>query len=637
MRFSLFSPLIAKFKQPHYTRCRMKKFFKIFFISLGLVLILLGVAMWLIFTPARITPIVKKQLPKFIDCRAEVGSVELTFFSTFPNFGIEADGLTLINPMEGAQSDTLLDVRQFRGAIDIKAFLKRDELILSDMTLTDGHINAYTGIDGKANFDIFPAGDPAVVQSTEEQPADTASPEGLGYIDADDLKLSNVDISYIDLTSGMKASVKGLSGRIAGSMKGGLMDAGIDLEPMDIAFEYTGGGVDGTAMSADLSQLSLKIDAAIDGDMIKAGVKIPPGMISFRYGDEDYLREAMVGMDVAANIDMNRRAATIDGLALSVNGLRLEVSGSAVNDTTLNSIATDLAYKFDKWPVRELMSLIPASMASYFKGIEAGGLLSSAGTVKGEYRDPGSMPLIDANVVIENADVKYPQMLPFPLRGVYGDIDIYTDLADDHVSHIRVNNFRAKTPESSLSAAGLVDRLFSDMHADLDIETDLQLDELATMLPEGMNARMKGRVSGNIKADATMSQITGMKLDRMKLSGLLAMHAIDVVYNDSLAVRSDDMTLDFSLPNRNAGSRNTRFAAAKITAANLDARMTGLFEAVMQNAAVEVETSDMRDTTLFPAMMCRFGFDALSGGMGSLRAAYRSPRATAAPINLNST
>ncbi len=74
----------------------MKKFFKIFFISLGsllgLVLILAGIAMWLIFTPSRLTPIVERQIPKFVDCQAEIGSVELTFFDTFPQFGIKADG-----------------------------------------------------------------------------------------------------------------------------------------------------------------------------------------------------------------------------------------------------------------------------------------------------------------------------------------------------------------------------------------------------------------------------------------------------------------------------------------------------------------------------------------------------------------
>lgn len=606
----------------------MKKFFKVFFIALGsllgLVLILAGVALWLIFTPSRLTPIVEKQLPKFVDCRAEVGRVKLTLFSTFPQFGIDIDGLTIINPMKGAQSDTLLDVRQFRGAVDIKALLKRDEIILSDISLADGLVNAFIGLDGKANFDIFPTDD-----TVEETPEDTG---GFGHIDADDLKMNNIDISYIDTSAGMKAEVAGLSGRIKGSVKGDAMDADIDLEPMDVAFEYTGGEAtdansgESSPMRADLKQLSLKILAAMEGDALDADIKMPPSMVSFHYGGEHFLREATVGMDVAAVVDLAQQSAAISIFNLSVNGLRLDVSGNVTNDTTHNSIATDLAYKFDRWPVKELMAMVPASMASYFKGIEADGLLSSEGTVRGEYLDPVSMPLIDAAVVIENADVKYPEMLPFPLSGVNGNFSIYTDLTDDKISYLRINNIEARTPESSLSATGLVSRLFSDPRANLNIDADLQLEELATMLPDDMDADMKGRVAGKIKADAALSELTGMKLDRVKVSGLLSMSGIDVTYNDSLMVRSPNMTLDFSLPNHNAGAhKNMGFAAAKVTADTLDARMTGLFEGSMRNAVVEVETSDVRDTTVFPAMMCRFGFDALAGRTDSMSVSVARP------------
>ena len=77
----------------------MKKFGKIVGISLGalvgILLIAVCALLWVVFTPARLTPIVRQAVDKVIACEYEIGEVELTFFSTFPEFGLRADTLCL--------------------------------------------------------------------------------------------------------------------------------------------------------------------------------------------------------------------------------------------------------------------------------------------------------------------------------------------------------------------------------------------------------------------------------------------------------------------------------------------------------------------------------------------------------------
>ena len=68
---------------------------------LGIVLTLLiavCIVVHVVFTPARLTPIARQAAGKFITCQYEIGEVDLTFFSTFPRFGLRADGLLLIKP-----------------------------------------------------------------------------------------------------------------------------------------------------------------------------------------------------------------------------------------------------------------------------------------------------------------------------------------------------------------------------------------------------------------------------------------------------------------------------------------------------------------------------------------------------------
>ena len=100
---------------------RTVKIILISFVSLLVALLIsISVLLWLVFTPERLTPIVQKQLKNYISCPAEIKDVELTFFSSFPEFALKIDGITLVNPTEGAQNDTLLSSGALRATVDIK-------------------------------------------------------------------------------------------------------------------------------------------------------------------------------------------------------------------------------------------------------------------------------------------------------------------------------------------------------------------------------------------------------------------------------------------------------------------------------------------------------------------------------------
>ena len=101
---------------------------------LGIVLTVIAVvciAMYVVFTPARLTPIARQAANKFIACQYEIGEVDLTFFSTFPRFGLRADGLLLINPKAGAQNDTVVEAKHFTATVDVMEFINHSNLSLS--------------------------------------------------------------------------------------------------------------------------------------------------------------------------------------------------------------------------------------------------------------------------------------------------------------------------------------------------------------------------------------------------------------------------------------------------------------------------------------------------------------------------
>ena len=126
----------------------MKKPLKITLISLGsllgIVLMAVIVACWIVVTPARLTSIVKKQAPNFINCDFDIKRADLTVFKSFPKVGLEIDDVVLVNPMDGNPSDTLAYIHECIVSVDIKKFLKENQIIIDECRLNGGYVNLFT-------------------------------------------------------------------------------------------------------------------------------------------------------------------------------------------------------------------------------------------------------------------------------------------------------------------------------------------------------------------------------------------------------------------------------------------------------------------------------------------------------------
>jgi len=590
----------------------MKKILKYFLISLVSLLLLIivagGVLSWLIFTPEKLTPIVRKQAAKYINCQSVIGEVELTFFSSFPQFGLRTGQLTLINPVSGAPSDTLLDVHEIIGIINIRSLIKDKELIVNDFRLSEGDVCIYIDSNGSTNFDIF-----------GDSQADTTQTDLLfKVIDIGNVDLKNIDVLYVDESMNLKADVKRLSAKISGSMKSNVLDATVAIHTLDAMLHY---GSDSLTFDTEIRNLSAIISGLVNGDHISGSVRLESNQAGFVLGEEVYLPDVPVGLNVVADAVLSRQFVHLKEASLSIGGLKLDFAGTVENDTIRKQIATDLSYKLASWPVKNIMALIPPSFTSYVKGIEADGELSSEGTVIGVY-SPSSMPLIDVRVMLEKGRLRYPDF-PVPINAIHADVNIHTDLKDPQ-TYICINRLDAKTPKSSVKTTGRITRLFSDMHLDLNTGADLTLPEFTGMIPVNMKVTANGTVSGKVKSEFSISQLTKMELEKMKLSGTLTLSGFDATY-DSLSVKTNRSTIEFALPNHKALTHETAFAFASISLDALEANKIDGFSVSLQKAAISLETSDLRDTTRIPNLKCAFRIGALTAGMDSLNVDAQNP------------
>lgn len=99
---------------------RTKRIIRISAVSAGSVLLLLlvgtAVVLNFVFTPSKLTPVVERIADRSLNARLRMGGVELTFFSTFPRFGVKlTDGTLVSTALRDTlwqRTDTLLSFRK---------------------------------------------------------------------------------------------------------------------------------------------------------------------------------------------------------------------------------------------------------------------------------------------------------------------------------------------------------------------------------------------------------------------------------------------------------------------------------------------------------------------------------------------
>ncbi len=545
----------------------MKKALKITLISLSslLVLLLIAVAItvWIVFTPSKLTPIVQKQVDKYITCKSEIGDVELTFFSTFPQFGLQINGVTLINPMDGAPSDTLLNAKTATATLDFKAFWNNNELILHNLDFENVTLNAFVNKNGKANYDVYKSDTTTIDTSAFENP--------FKLIDIQNITLKNSKVTYTNISSQMYAGLQNLDGRIRMQMKQNDVNAVIEALSTNVWY---------------------KMDTI------------------------EYVKDGNVKVDIPLQYLFDKGLLSITDSRINYNGLVANVTGTISGNSNNDDINTDLHFTTEKYQLKPLLDMIPKEYTTSMEGMTMDGFVTSTGTVKGIYND-SLMPLINVNAQLEKGTFEYTD-LPYKLRDIAGDADVIVDLNNEMASKVILNDVSAKTGQSEIEGKGLVDYILADdMLFDLDLKMKLNLEELNPMMPEDMAIKLSGFAQGAGKIKFMLSEAMAMNIPKMKISGKFDATNLGVVY-DSLTMKADKAKLDVEMPNYK--NKLAGFLKASMQANKMDVYEGKNTKATIFNSNFLAETSDIMETEKMNTIKCDFNFDQMNAGMDDMSA-----------------
>ena len=361
----------------------MKKALKIFGITLGciigVVVMAIGIAVWVVFTPERLTPIVRNVAREYVACEHTLGEVDLTFFSTFPRFGLSIDSVVVVNPIEGAPSDTVVSIPHMVVSVDVMALLNKQTLSIPTLTIADIEANIFVDADGQANYDVLLSGE----AKGEEAEDTTTTALPFEQIQVDGLHLSARSLCYVSLADSMNIALQG---------------AHVDAQVAE--------------WNDMLLALELKsLDAVIGGETLAQGLRLSAHM--------------------PAAVDMQKMRITLRQAQLAVNNLAVALDGWAEMG---DDIQTDIRMTLEDWQVDSVMPLLPISLDKDIAELVRGGSATLDATAKINMADSAVSEVLVHQLAahVKHTDLKAQGVVKDPLGKLWADVtaDVNVLMAD---------------------------------------------------------------------------------------------------------------------------------------------------------------------------------------------------------------
>lgn len=503
----------------------------------GAIIIALSIACYLIFTPARLTAIAHQVADQYVTCEYELDEVELTYFSTFPYFGVSVKDACLINPMEGAQSDTLVAVPELLVSLKLIDAI-RGNICIKRFHLRDATANIYIAADGTTNFDVFKSED------DEEEEEDEGGWQLKSVRWEEDLKVSARHLSFVDEKDTIAASLDEASIVLASQKRDDLDGARLDL-----AAQHVCATLKGEEYAQDL-ELRLHLP------------------VYYKNLEHVYIDKA--------KLQLNDFGLLLDGEA----GTPDLSSGVYTCDATVSTDGT--------WQIQEILALVPERFKASLKDIKVDGLMALEANVKGTYAD-SIMPVLTAHLDIKEGKGAY-RPLPYTVRDLQLDADARLDLNKQQPSTVTINKLSAKTKESRIAAKGRVEDLLEDMLLDLHLDIDANLPDFAYFMPKEMD--LKGQTKGKANVKIRLSDLSEMRLEKGTIDADLTL--TDIAYTmDSMEATLPYTKAKVFIPNKNPSRKSVNWACVDLDTKQVDFSMDTTINAALGASVIRIEAANV--------------------------------------------
>lgn len=541
---------------------RTRKLIKIGAIAVGALLIavfiLIAFAINFVFTPAKVTPVVLKAANHSLDADLKIKSVELTFFSTFPNFGLKVDEGTLVskalNDSLPQKTDSLLSFKECVLTVNPLDYLFKNKISVHNLSLKNVSVYAYRDKAGKANWEIVKASSDTLAVEKEINSQSQFDSE----IDIRQIELKNANLIFDDRNTAIYSRIDDANLRIRLALTKGISSLGLEFDNKNILFWQQG------------ELLVNKVTTSLQTD-----------------------------------IDVDRRTAlwTLKNTELTVNGIRLDVNGELKRDTVAKMVTLDLKYGLHAPSMETVLNMIPEAYVKRGQ-VSAKGEVTVNGTLKGNYGNK-HLPAVSLNIRINDATARYAG-LPYGIDHFTADFESHVDLMRHNPSFLNLKILHFKGAHTEILADAKVEELLKDPIITLHTESTVDLDALAKTFPLQESVTIRGKLDAGLNLKCRLSSLKKQDIGRIKLAGKLALKDFEL----------KDTAKDFDF----LGNADLIFSDSETLQAELEIREMVLnskrLSSEIDRMKAKVTSTNPQDTTQIVTLLCELEMNKLRANMG---------------------
>lgn len=538
---------------------QVKKTLKISGITLGTVLLVLLVAIAFVInfivTPKKLTPVMLDAANQTLNAHLDMESVELTFFSTFPQFGLKVKNGSLVskalNDSSWCKTDSLLSFKECVLTVNPIAYLTENRIVVHNLSLEEVAVYAYRNKAGKANWEVTRA-------SADTIPADTASTDFNSEIDIRNIELKHANLVFDDRNTDIYSRIDDANLKLRLSLTKGISTLGLKFDNKNILFWQQG------------ELLVNKIATSLRTDIM---------------------------------VDRQTAVWKLKDTELDVNGIRLDVNGAFRRDTVAKTIGMDLEYGLHAPSMETVLRMIPKSYVKDSK-VSAKGEVTVSGRVRGVYGDK-KLPAVSLKIGIKEASAQY-KGLPYGIDEVTADFDAYVDLMRHQPSYLNLKIFHFKGAHTEVLADAKVDDLLDDPLITFHTKSTVDLDALAKTFPLQESVTITGKLDADMGMKCRLSALKKQDIGRMKLGGKLELKDFEL----------KDTAKDFDfLGNATFRFRDNETLQAQMDVRKLVLRSRFLSSDI-ERLVANVSSTNPQDTNRIVSLQCDMEVSKLRASMG---------------------
>jgi hypothetical protein len=451
----------------------MKKVFKILGISLGSLIALILLALFLIpvLFKDKLTNMAKAIINDNMNAVVDFKSVDISIFKHFPKITVSLKDFSVTS-----KNEDLLSVASFDAGINVMSYIRDGVIDLNIVSLQSPKLQAKVFRDSTVNWDIMKPSEKA-----EPEPENTES--AAFKIAVENFSITDGSVIYEDLTSKTLAAIDNLDF----SLKGNLSN---------------------TLTSLDISAGVEKINVMYDGLMLISNFNLS---IAGKLG-----------------ADLDKMLFTLNGAEINLNRIALLADGTVKMEDN-SDIVIDITYGAKVASLKTLLDIIPPDILADAKNISTKGNLNLKGWIKGIYNDK-SVPQVWGELKVENGYLKYAQ-LPKSIENINIDTKLLFDGNNDANTNIDINRFHLEIGGNPFDISTNVRTPMTDANIKALIKGKLDFETIKDALPlEGLD--LKGVLTANIDFAGRMSHIEKEEYDRLNLAGNLSLQNFTAVTKD---------------------------------------------------------------------------------------------------------